>query len=124
MGVEIVDTEVRDGTIYHTVRNLRDHTTVHNVTRRSARRLWHYAIMQHEHGSPQISEVLWHSELPIGLWRRDQRAGAERFDLALRKPDGTLSLYYGVTEDGLEGPWREVVSMAEQAGYYGPDPAE
>src|SRR5205823_6355668 len=47
-GVEIMSTETRGSTKYHTMRDLRNKTTVHNVTRHSARRLWHYAILQHE----------------------------------------------------------------------------
>jgi hypothetical protein len=105
------------------MRDLRNRTTVHNVTRHSARRLWHYAILQHEHGEPALAEVLWHPELPIGLWRRGHRAGAMRYDLVMRRPDGSLSIYYGVTEEGLQGPWRDLVLMSEDSGYVGPDPA-
>ena len=116
-------TETRGSAKYHTMRDLRNQTTVHNVTRHSARRLWHYAILQHEHGEPALAEVLWHPELPIGLWRRGQRAGAMRYDLVMRRPDGALSIYYGVTEEGLHGPWRDLVLMGEDSGYEGPDPA-
>ena len=123
-GVEIVDSDVRGGVKYHTVRDLRNLSTVHNVTRQSARRLWHYAILQHEHGMPSVSEVVWHPDLPIGLWRRGERAGAMRFDVVLRKPDASLQVYYGVTEDGLLGPWQDLITFSEQAGYWGPDPAE
>lgn len=120
-GVEIISTDTRGTTRYHTMRDLRNQTTVHNVTRHSARRLWHYAILQHEHGDPAMSEVMWHPDLPIGLWRRGERAGAMRYDVAVREPDGKLSVYYGVTEEGLQGPWRDLIEMAEDAGYEGPD---
>ena len=123
-GVEIISTEQRGGTNYHVMRDLRNMTTVRNVTRQSARRLWHYAIVQHEHGTPQPAEVFWHPQLPVGLWRRGERAGAMRYDLIARYPDGSTRIFYGVTEDGLHGPWREVVSLAEEAGYAGPPPAE
>lgn len=124
MGAEIVDMEMRNGTRYYTVRNMQEGYTVHNVTRKSARRLWHYAIVQQEHGDPAVSEVLWHQYLPIGLWRRGQRAGAERYDLVMRLPSGKLCVYYGVTEDGMHGPWQELIDQADQVGYFGPDPAE
>jgi hypothetical protein len=123
-GVEIISREARNGTYFHTMRDLRNKSTVHNVTRQSARRLWHYAILQCEHGEPALAEVLWHPELPIGVWRRDNRAGAIRYDLVSRKPDGSMSIYYGVTEDGLYGPWGELVRLAEEAGYTGPSASE
>ncbi len=119
-GVEIVSTEAHDGTSYHTMRDLRNESTVHNVTKQSARRLWHYAIVQHEHGDPAMSEIFWHPELPIGLWRREQRAGAARCDLVSRYPDGSMRIFYGVTNDGLSGPWQDLLQMVEQAGYTGP----
>ena len=59
-GVEIISTEERNGQKFHTMRDLRDGTTVHNVTRKSARRLWYYAILQHEHGDPSYAEIAWH----------------------------------------------------------------
>jgi hypothetical protein len=106
------------------MRDLRNKSTVHNVTRQSARRLWHYAILQSEHGEPEMAEVAWHPTQPIGVWRRNNRAGAMRLDLVSRYPDGSLRIYYGVTEDGLHGPWLELLEMAEAAGYEGPKPAE
>jgi hypothetical protein len=123
-GVEIVATEQRNGTNYHTMRDLRNKSTVHNVTRHSARRLWHYAILQHERGAPALAEIAWHPDEAIGIWRRGQRAGDMRYDLVARNPDGGLNIYYGVTEEGLQGPWAELVEMAEQANYWGPDPSE
>jgi hypothetical protein len=123
-GVEIVSTDMRNGVHYHTMRDLRNSSTVHNVTRHSARRLWHYAILQHERGLPEMAEVMWHDTLPIGLWRRGQRAGDMRYDMVLRKPDGSFGLYYGVTEEGLHGPWRDLVLNAESADYWGPDASD
>ncbi len=123
-GVEITAKELRNGVNHHTMRDLRNKSTVHNVTRQSARRLWHYAILQSEHGEPEMAEVAWHPTVPIGVWRRNNRAGAMRLDLVSRYPDGSLRIYYGVTEDGLHGPWQELLEMAEAAGYEGPKPAE
>jgi hypothetical protein len=123
-GVEIIELEDRSGVAYHTMQDLRNNQKVHNVTRKSARRLWHYAIVQHAHGLPQLSEVLWHPDAPIGLWRKSTRAGATRFDLVSRQPDGSFRVFYGVTSDGLHGDWLELIRMAEEAGYEGPEPAE
>jgi hypothetical protein len=123
-GVEIVSTEERNGTLYHTVRDLRNQTTVHNVTRKSARRLWHYAIVQHEHGDPTPAEVAWHPSVPIGVWRREHRAGATRYDLVARHPDSSMRVFYGVSDEALAGPWAELVRFADEAGYTGPPAVE
>jgi hypothetical protein len=123
-GVEIISTEERNGQKFHTMRDLRDGTTVHNVTRKSARRLWYYAILQHEHGDPQYSEIAWHPNETIGLWRREHRAGASRYDLVARYPDNSLRIFYGVTDDGLAEDWKELVQLATDAEYWGPPPVE
>jgi hypothetical protein len=119
-GVEIIDSVAGQRSTSHTMRDLRNGQTVRNVTKQSARRLWHYAITQNERGNPALSEVLWHDTLPIGVWRRDERAGAVRFDLVSRYPDGSMRIFYGVTDEGLSEPWREVVQKAEAAGWTGP----
>jgi hypothetical protein len=123
-GVEIISTEERAGQKFHTMRDLRDGTTVHNVTRKSARRLWYYAILQHEHGDPAYAEIAWHPDGAIGLWRREHRAGASRYDLVARYPDGSLRIFYGVTDEGLSADWQELVRMATEAEYWGPPPVE
>ncbi|MGA7729969.1 MAG: hypothetical protein WCD37_01720, partial [Chloroflexia bacterium] len=124
-GVEIISTDERNNMLYHTMRDLRNPASVvHNVTRKSARRLWLYAIMQHEHGDPTAAEIAWHPSAPLGLWRREHRAGASRYDLAARYPDGSLRIFYGVTDEGLVGQWRELVRLAEDADYWGPPPIE
>jgi hypothetical protein len=120
-GVEIIDSVAGERSTSHTMRDLRNGQTVRNVTKQSARRLWHYAITQNERGNPALSEVLWHDTLPIGVWRRDERAGAVRFDLVSRYPDGSMRIFYGVTDEGLSEHWREVVQKAEAAGWTGPE---
>ena len=42
----------------------------------------------------------------IGLWQASRRAGKVRYDFVQRDPDGKLHIYYGVTEEGIEGEWR------------------
>ncbi len=112
-GVEVVNTEVRNGVPYHSMRDLRNGSVVHNVTRYSARRLWYYAIMRHEAGPPEPQDVQWNGN--VGLWRKVRRANVLRYDLVAREPDGSLRVYYGVTEDGIHGPWREVDLAAADA---------
>ena len=110
-GVQIVETEERRGTRYHTMKDLRNGNVVRNVTRSSARKLWRYAITEHENNPVQEEKVQWHGRL--GLWKSSKRAGKVRYDLVQRMPDGQLHVYYGVTEDGVDGAWR--VFLEEQA---------
>lgn len=102
-GVEIIDTEQRNNTNYHTLRDLRNGSVVRNVTRSSARRLWHYAITQKETNPVRADKVQWQGD--IGLWRRYQKAGETRYDLVQRR-SGSIRVYYGVTESGMHGPWQ------------------
>ncbi len=103
-GVQIVETVERKGTSYHTMKDLRNGNEVRNVTRSSARKLWRYAITEHESNPVKEDRVRWHGNL--GVWKSSKRAGKLRFDLVQRMPDGQLHVYYGVTEDGIDGPWR------------------
>ncbi|HEX7069783.1 MAG TPA: RNA-binding domain-containing protein, partial [Rhodothermales bacterium] len=83
-GVEIVESDNREGVIYHAMRDLRNMKVVHNVTRDSARRLWRYAITQKESSPVDPEKVQWHG--PLGFVRfHKQRDGAVRYDLAYRK---------------------------------------
>ena len=106
-GVEIVQTEERKGVLYHTMRDLRNGSQVHNVTRSSARRLWQYAISRKEKHKLEEGEVTWFGDM--GLWRKYQQGRRTRYDLVQRLPDGTVRVYYGVTEEGIHGPWKSVV---------------
>jgi PHP family Zn ribbon phosphoesterase len=111
-GVEVIGTERRRGTQYHMMRDLRNGNLIHNVTRSSARRLWHYAITQAEDKVFNENEVQWSGS--IGLIRRYKKAGAIRYDLAQRVSDEAgktrIRVYYGVTEDGMPGPWAVFIS--------------
>jgi len=101
-GVEIADVEERNGTFYYTMRDMRNGNKVSNVTRSSARRLWHYAIKQHEGNPVKGNRVDWVGD--IGLWRRYEKAGSTRYDL-VQKDNGRIRAYYGVTENGMHGKW-------------------
>jgi hypothetical protein len=111
VGVEITESVERKGVIYHTMRDLRDGGEVHNVSRVSARRLWRYAIALHEKHTFQEDKVTWVGDL--GLWHKYLRAGRVHYDLVRREPGGQVHIYYGVTEDGIHGPWKAVVGMEE-----------
>lgn len=110
-GVEVVATEERGGIKYHTMRDLRNGSIVQNVTRKSARKLWHYAISQHESQPVEMKQVAWRGD--VGMLEGAKRAGKVRFDLVQRMPDGRLRVYYGVTEDGIHGEWKKVVGLEE-----------
>jgi hypothetical protein len=109
-GVEIIGTEQRNETHYHILRDLRNGNIVKNVTRTSARKLWHYAITQKESNPVRPERVQWQGE--IGLWRRYQKAGETRYDLVQRNGNG-LRVYYGVTESGMHGPWQVFLADEE-----------
>ncbi|MGQ9683247.1 MAG: RNA-binding domain-containing protein [Anaerolineae bacterium] len=108
-GVEIVATEERKGVLYHTMRDLRNSSEVHNVTRSSARRLWQYAISRREKEQAEEPQITWTGDL--GLLRKYQQGRRTRYDLAQRLPDGRLRVFYGVTEEGIFGPWKGVVGI-------------
>jgi len=110
-GVEIYETIVRQGTQYHTMRDLRDGSLVHNVTRTSARRLWRYAIALHEKGTFGEDKVEWKDGL--GLWHKYLRSGKPHFDLVQKDKAGETHIYYGVSEDGIHGAWRTLVGEHE-----------
>lgn len=103
-GVEIIDTVERKGTLYHTVKDLRNGNVVQNVTRSSARKLWRYAITQREQTPVESEKITWHGD--IGFWQSYKQGGKVRYNLAQRDPDGKIHIYYGVTEEGFHGEWR------------------
>ncbi len=107
-GVEIVETQERKGTLYHAMRDLRNGNVVKNVTRKSARQLWHYAIVQAEDHPVNPEKVEWHGD--IGLLRKRKYKGQARYDLVQRTGD-TVRVYYGVTEDGIHGEWADLVGL-------------
>jgi Schlafen, AlbA_2 len=113
IGVEIVDSVTRGGIVYHTVRDLRNGSVVRNVTRKSARKLWHYAITQYEQHPAEKANIKWLGDL--GLLGTSKRAGVQRYDFAQRLPDGKLRTYYGVTDDGIHGEWHQVAELAPAA---------
>jgi len=106
-GVEIVGTETRKGERYHVMRDLRDGKLVKNVTRSSARRLWHYAITELENSPVELDQVQWNGN--VGLWKRYKHGGVVRYDLVLSE-NGSTRIFYGVTEDGMHGPWQQFIS--------------
>lgn len=107
IGVEIVATENRNGNRFHSIHDLRNGHVIHNVTRKGARKLWSYAIQQHEDNPINPANITWQGD--VGIAHTERRAGKVRYDLALRTDDGKVRIFYGVTEDGMDGPWATFV---------------
>ena len=112
-GVEIVRVEERDGVPYYTMRDLRNGNEVKNVTRASARRLWHYAITQHSQLPPDLNHarVQWSGDL--GLLGSQRQGKLVRYDLIQRTPKG-FRVYFGVTDDGIHGRWKVLVGSDDE----------
>ena len=112
-GVEVVSMQEREGTRFFTVRDLRNGNVVKNVTRNSARRLWHYAISQYMQILPDLNQadILWLGN--FGLLQREKQGKRERYDLIQRTPEG-YRFYFGVTDDGIHGPWKQVVGQEDE----------
>jgi hypothetical protein len=110
-GVEIAQTTRRKGVTYHSMRDLRNNNVVNDVTRRSARRLWHYAITQKEQHPVKAEDVEWQGQ--IALLKAYKRSGVRRYDLAQRDGD-EIRVYYGVTEDGMSDEWLQLLPPEER----------
>jgi hypothetical protein len=112
-GVEILEVEERKGNRYYSMRDLRNGAVVHNVTQQSARRLWQYAISQSVKHPVKLEDIRWHGT--IGLLKKYRRADKQRYDLVQRDAEGNVHVYYGVTDDGIDGPWRDLIGSENQS---------
>jgi hypothetical protein len=112
-GVEVVSVEERNGGRYFTVRDLRNGNVVKNVTRTSARRLWHYAISEYARLPADLShaDVKWEGNL--GLLGAHKQGKGMRYDLVQRAAEGNR-FFFGVTEDGIHGPWKALVGQEDE----------
>lgn len=109
-GVEVVSVEERNEGRYYTMRDLRNNNVVKNVTRTSARRLWHYAITSYAKlpADPQQAKIQWMGD--FGLIGVQKQGKEKRYDLAQHTPQG-YRFYFGVTDDGIHGPWKNLVGQ-------------
>lgn len=107
-GVEIVSSKARSrGNNQYTMRDLRNNRIIHNVTRSSARKLWQYAVAEHDRNAASKADVKWLGD--VGIVKASERAGKLRYDLVQRDSSGDLHVYYGVTDDGIHGAWKDLV---------------
>ncbi|MCC6315048.1 MAG: putative DNA binding domain-containing protein [Thermomicrobiales bacterium] len=102
-GVEVVHAYEQDGVVYYTLRDLKSHHLVHNVTRDTDRRLWRSAISQYEDQPVDEEKVRWQGDL--GLWRTYRPRGGERRYNLVYRGDGDLRVFYGVSEVGMRDGW-------------------
>lgn len=109
-GVEVFGDEVRGETRYFVMKDLRNGNVVKNVTKSSARRLWAYAISQFIKlpKNLETAEIAWTGE--IGILKQYKQGKRKRFDLAQKAAEG-IKIYFGVTEDGIHGEWRQLVGL-------------
>ena len=112
-GVEVVSVEERSGTPYYTMRDLRNGNVVKNVTRSSARRLWHYAITSFAKYPSDLAQLHIHWQNQCGLVSRYKQGKSWRYDLVQQTPQG-YRFYFGVTDDGIHGPWEKLVGRADE----------
>jgi hypothetical protein len=111
-GVEVISVETRDDETYFTVRDLRNGNVVKNVTRKSARRLWHYAITTYASLPADTAQTPIEWQGPYGLIRQQKQGKILRYDLIQRTENG-YRYYFGVTNDGIHGPWKRLVGLDE-----------
>lgn len=111
-GVEVLSGEDRDGVIYYTMRDLRNGNVVKNVTRTSARRLWHYAINRYAEliANPENNPIDWQGD--YGIIRNVQHGKSIHYDLAYRTPE-RVHYYFGVTPNGINGVWKDLIGDEE-----------
>ena len=110
-GIEVLDSYEQDGVRYYTLRDLRYHKLIHNVTKTTDRRLWRAAIAQREKGDLDESAVRWKGD--YGLWRSyRQRTGDRRYDLVYRG-DGDPRIFFGVSESGMDDRWKALLPPAK-----------
>ncbi|NMC12216.1 MAG: transcriptional regulator [Chloroflexi bacterium] len=111
-GVEVVAVHYLTDLPTYTMRDLRNGNVVKNVTLKSARRLWHYAITSHANLPEDISKanIVWQGD--FGLIRRYKQDKKERYDL-IQRTGSSYRYYFGVTEDGIHGAWKQLVGQEE-----------
>jgi len=106
-GIELFPPEERKGTLYFAIKDLRNGNVVTNVTQKSARRLWQYAIRSYlDKKDNQINNsVKWYGN--FGLLRKYKARNNTNYDL-IYKEGNKLRFFYGVNANGLHGEWKTI----------------
>ncbi|NIV10503.1 MAG: transcriptional regulator [Aliifodinibius sp.] len=111
-GVEVVNETERNNQKFYTLRDLRNGNVVKNVTMKSARRLWHYAITSFAEFPKDVNKLKINWQGDFGLLKKYKHGNRQIFDLVQR--DGkSYRFYFGVTEDGVHGNWRKLVGLED-----------
>ena len=110
-GVEVIASEDRKGSKYYTLRDLRNGNVVKNVTVKSARKLWHYAITKYSELPEDKKNVKVDWQGNFGLLQK-VTGKTVRYDL-VEKNNGNYRFFYGVTDDGISGHWNDVVGLSD-----------
>jgi hypothetical protein len=108
-GVEVLPPLVSKGKEFYTMRDLRNGNIVKNVTKTSARRLWHYAIEKYKEieGNLEKTPIFWAGD--FGLIREYTQGKDTHYDF-IRRTENGYRFFFGVTNDGIHGAWKQFVS--------------
>ncbi len=111
-GIELFPPEERKGTLYFAVKDLRNGNIVTNVTQKSARRLWQYAIRSYldKKDNQNIQSVKWFGN--YGLLRKYKARNHINYDLVY-KENGGFRFFYGVNANGLHGEWKTIAGESD-----------
>ncbi len=106
-GIELYPPEERKGTLYFAVKDLRNGNVVTNVTQKSARRLWQYAIRSYleKKDNQNTQSIKWFGN--YGLLRKYKARYNVNYDLVY-KDNGNFRFFYGVNANGLHGEWKTI----------------
>jgi len=111
-GVEVIPMDERDGKRYYSMRDLRNGNVVKNVTRTSARRLWHYGITSYEEIAPTIDQLNLHWEGNRALLKKHKQGKILLYDFVQKSSRG-IRYFFGVTEDGIQGAWKTLIGETD-----------
>jgi len=112
-GVEVVNETERNNQKYYALRDLRNGNVVKNVTVKSARRLWHYAITAYANLPKDISNAAQKWRGDYGLLKQYKHGDRQIYDLVWRE-GRNYRFYFGVTDEGMHGDWRNLVGLSEE----------
>jgi len=111
-GIELFAPQDRKGTLYFTIKDLRNGNIVTNVTQKSARRLWQYAIRsfldKKDNLIPQSTKWVGN----YGLLRKYKARNSTNYDLVYKDVTG-IRYFYGVNANGLHGEWKTIVGEVD-----------
>jgi hypothetical protein len=109
-GVEVMNETERNNQKFYALRDLRNGNVVKNVTVKSARRLWHYAITTYADLPKDLTKLKIDWQGDLGQLKKYKHGNRQIYDLVQRQ-GRSYRFYFGVTEDGVHGDWRKLVGL-------------